>query len=156
MNFSIKKQHGVVLIVALVFLISLTGVASVLMLNTTSDVKMSGASEIRLIATQEAISAVDETIADQITGGNNLFAGRVFPQPVNSVSSVSVNDIQITNRASSNLVTPDCPHSRLPSSTRVIKCNILNVAVNNRYGNNDSSNVNVNSSIGQQVLEVGN
>lgn len=40
-----NKQKGVVLIISLVFLVALTAVAAALMQNTTTDMKMSGASE---------------------------------------------------------------------------------------------------------------
>lgn len=151
----INRQEGVVLIVALVFLISLTAVASALMLNTTTDIKMSGASQEKVTATQEAVSAIDETIADQITGGNNLFTEREFPKVVNSVSSVSVTDITINNDNDNNVLA-DCPHTRLASSVKLLKCNVLTITVNNNYGRSDTSNVNVNSGIAQQILNVGN
>ena len=77
---SIHNQQGVVLIVALVFLVSLTAAASIMMLNSTTDMKISGASQEKLIATQEAISAVDEAIADQIRSNNNLFTESTYPQ----------------------------------------------------------------------------
>ncbi|WP_286266232.1 pilus assembly PilX N-terminal domain-containing protein [Thalassotalea atypica] len=150
-----NKQKGVVLITALVFLVALTAVASAIMLNTSTDIKMSGASEEKLIAQQAAISAVDETIADQVTSGNNLFTGQIFPQPVNSVTMVNVSDITITNRNNNNTMA-DCSHSRLASSNELIKCNVLNITVNNNYGRLGSSNVNVDAGISQQLLNVGN
>ena len=160
LTLKVRNQGGVVLIVALVFLVSLTAVASVLMLNSTTDIKMSGASEEKLIATQEAIGAIDESIADQITSGTNLFTRQKFPIDVATVSSVSVDTIEITNRNFDNSL-PDCPHSRLASSTGVIKCNVLTLEVENRFGKKDSngkgtSDVNLDSGIAQQILNVGN
>lgn len=149
------KQQGVVLIVALVFLISLTAVASVMMLNSTTDMKISGASEEKLIATQEAISAVDEAIADQVRSNDNLFAKFTYPQEVTSVTTVSVNNVNILNR-NVNQIVVDCPHSELASSNELLKCNVLTVVVNNRYGKNNTSNVNVEAGIAQQLLDVGN
>ena len=71
----LKNQQGVVLIVSLVFLISLTAVVAALMQNTTADVKMSGASEQKMIATQSAVSAIDEVIYNQVAPGKtNVFA----------------------------------------------------------------------------------
>ena len=90
-----NRQSGVVLIVALVFLVSLTAVASALMLGTSTDIKMSGASEEKVIAIQETISAVDETIADQLAGGGNLFVGQVNDLKINTVTSVNVTDIRV-------------------------------------------------------------
>ena len=151
----IQKQKGVGLIVSLVFLIALTAVASALMLNTTTDIKMSGASEEKLVASQAAISAVDETIANQVTGANNLFAQQVFPQVINPAGSVTVTNITITNR-NNNILLPECPHTRLASSNDLFKCNILAIAVNNNYGKQNTSNVNVNAGVTQQVLNIGN
>ena len=73
---NLRNQTGVVLIVALVFLIALTAVAAALMQNSTTDMKMSGASEEKVVATQEAISASDEVIFRQVNAavGNNKFA----------------------------------------------------------------------------------
>ena len=61
-----SKQQGVVLVISLVFLIALTAVAAALMLNTTTDMRMSGASQEKVIATQEAVSAIDEIIYKNI------------------------------------------------------------------------------------------
>lgn len=155
LNNRIDSQQGVVLIVALVFLVSLTAVASALMLNSTTDIKIAGASEVKLIATQEAVSAIDESVADQVTSGDNLFTRQKFPQEVMTVSSVTVDSVNITNRNFNNSL-PDCPHSKLASSTNVIKCNVLTLAVQNKYGKKNASSVDVNAGIAQQILNVGN
>jgi len=149
----IKKQAGVVLIVALVFLVSLTALASALMLNSTSDVKMSGASEQKLIAQQEAVSAVDETIAIQLTSADNLFIKADYPQKVTNITSVSVSNVNIT-KAISNVLDASCPHQRLATSG--LDCNVLQIEVNNAYGKNKTSNVNVNAGVAQQMYPTGN
>ena len=84
------KQRGVVLIVSLVFLIALTAVAGALMQNSTLDMKMSGASEQKVIGVQDAISAVDEVINTQ--RGNGFIRpvrGSNFPinNPLPAISS---------------------------------------------------------------------
>ncbi len=75
-SMCMKRQRGVVLVVSLVFLIALTAVASALMLNTTADLKMSGASEEKVVANQEVISAIDALIFAQVNAptGENDFA----------------------------------------------------------------------------------
>lgn len=149
---AIKKQKGVVLIIALVFLISLTAVASALMLNTTTDIKMSGASEEKLVATQTAISAIDETIAMQLRGATNFFAGTNFPMPVVPVNAV-VTDVTITN-PNNNDLTVTCPHAKLATSG--LQCVVLRVTANNNYGRKNASNIQVEAGIAQQVFPVGN
>ena len=153
-----KQQKGIVLVVSLVFLIALTAVASVIMLNTSTDVKIAGASEERLIALQDTISAVDETVGDQITSGTNLFTKQKYAVTglaITTVTSVTVDSIKIFN-VNTNNVLADCPHSRLASSNKLLKCNVLRVEVKNKYGRSDTSEIEANASIAQQLLNVGN
>lgn len=155
-----SSQQGVVLIVSLVFLISLTAVVAALMQNTTSDVKMSGASEEKMVATQAAVSAVDEVIYNQLLPGNtNVFARTIadnnFPNSnqaellPNTKTSATAN-VDITNNEYK--LEADCPHSRSASSVQVFTCNVLNVQVNRNYGRGNNSNVEVNSGVAQQLL----
>lgn len=153
-------QRGVVLITSLVFLIALTAIAAALMQNATTDMKMSGASEDKMIATQEAISAIDEVIYRQVNAetGNNIFA-----LPLTNFPIIVTNTLKITNTANDttaqitagvhNLSLPsDCPHSSAASSVQLFTCNILRVQVNRKYGRNHANNIEVNSGIVQQVL----
>lgn len=155
---NIHKQQGVVLIVSLVFLVALTAVASALMLNTSTDIKISGASEEKLIATQEAISALDETVADQITSGTNLFTLQSYPAAgldILTIGSVSINSAKIFNNNVNNVLA-DCPHARLASSNKLLKCNVLRIEVTNKYGRNNTSEIDARAGIAQQLLNVGN
>ena len=154
-SFKTSAQSGFVLITSIVFLVALTAVASVLMLNASSDIKMSGASEEKLIAIQATVSALDETVADQIRGNVNLFAGKDFPKPVNTITSVSVKSVVIDNELDTNEPT-DCPHTTLSSSNQLLKCNVVSIAVSNEYGRNKTSEVRANANIAQQLLNVGN
>ena len=80
-----RKQKGVVLIVSLVFLIALTAVAAAMMQNTSTDMKMSGASQAKLIATQETLSEMDEIIYNQVrkVDGTNRFTSALPLFPIN-------------------------------------------------------------------------
>lgn len=156
-----KKQQGVVLIVSLVFLIALTAVAAALMQNTTSDIKMSGASEEKVVATQEAVSAVDEVIFRQINGGagNNGFASPIvlFPLTVTgtltktNTGSDTTATIDITNNEFE--LEADCPHTRSASSAQVFTCNVLRIRVNRKYGRTNTNTIEVNSGVAQQLLK---
>jgi len=151
-NHQLKQQQGVVLIVALVFLIALTAVASALMLNTTSDMKMSGSSQIKVSSTQEAISSIDEVIFTQMEGGVNSFTLSQFPIAV----AVSPDDTTATiTTLNTNSLVVDCPHSKSASSTAVFKCNVLRIRANKLYGRSNTSNVQVSAGIAQQLLNIG-
>lgn len=158
-----KSQRGVVLIVALVFLIALTGVAVALMQNTTLDIKMSGASEVKTVATQEAISSTDQIVFRQLSLqgvlGNNDFAappGRFSaadPDNPGNFLSQTINETPLVTSANTQaelaLVTSGpCPRSAKP--TTGLSCNVLNLRIVKNYGRNTSNQVIVNSRIVQQ------
>ena len=153
------KQQGVVLVVALVFLVALTGVAAALMQNTTSDMKMTGASNEKVIATQAAISAVDEVIDNQLnqqpinlfTQGLNLMAGFGNAQllPVGTKTGAIANTSVINNPTFEE---SPCPRARVSSSVGIIECNTLQLQVQRLYGRNNTSTIVVNTNISQQLL----
>ena len=149
------KQRGVVLIVSLVFLIALTAVAGALMQNSTLDMKMSGASEQKVVAVQDAMSAVDEVIITQRGSGFiRPVSGINFPinNPLPAISNTQATaDVVVANN--SFLLEADCPHSKLASSTAVFTCNVLRVRINRTYGRTGNSNIQVNSGITQQLLK---
>lgn len=157
---SIDKQKGVVLIVSLVFLVALTAVAAALMQNTTSDMKMAGASEEKVVATQEAISAVDEVIFRQVNAATSIFSQALvkFPSTVtetltktNKDSDTTAN-VDITNNELE--LELECPRSRSgnASSSGIFSCNVLRVQVLRSYGRTAGNIVEVNSGVAQQLL----
>lgn len=158
----LKKQQGVVLVVSLVFLIALTAVAAALMQNTTTDMKMSGASEEKVIADQCAVSAVDEFVFRQITAGSgdNEFEARVETfVGAKNVSGALTSTKPKCFIASASLDLDNnpymldlpCPRTFGASSEDQAKCNVLRIEVSRKYGRNNTSTVQVNSGIVQQV-----
>jgi len=160
-----RKQQGVVLVVALVFLIALTAVAAALMQNSTTDMKMSGASEDKMVADQEVVSAVDEFIFKQVTGGtgNNGFAKPIatFQDGAKNIKAelTNANKNGDINAASLDIANnefnleADCPHSRSASSAQVFTCNVLRIQISRKYGRNKTNAVEVNSGIAQHLLK---
>lgn len=155
-----RSQHGVVLIVSLVFLIALTAVAAALMQNSTTDIKMSGASEEKVIAVQDALSAIDEVIFNQVgPNQNNIFTrpaqGTNFPVTdqallLPSTSTASVARVELTNNIYRQTV--DCSHAKLASSVGEFDCNVLRVIVTRQYGRTNNSQVQVSSSVAQVLI----
>ncbi|MFQ3266340.1 MAG: type IV pilus assembly protein PilX [Colwellia sp.] len=162
-----NKQRGVVLVVSLIFLIALTAVASALMLNTTTDMKMSGASEMQVVAKQEAFGAMDELIFRQVQPSNgavNSFALPIAtyqnPIPRNVLPSlVSTNvgtdivsaDVRIMNNQ--YMKETGCPRTLAinTNSANLETCNILQVQLTKLYGRKSNSNVQVNAGIVQKL-----
>ena len=151
------KQQGVVLIVSLVFLVALTAAVAALMQNSTTDMKMSGASEEKVEATQEAVSAIDEVIYNQVSPGkSNDFAKPLVSFPI---TEGLLPDTKTSATASVDVINnpygleTDCPHSQSASSAQVFTCNVLRVQVSRKYGRDDNSEIEVNSGIAQQLLK---
>ena len=159
---SFNRQKGVVLIVALVFLVALTAVAGALMQNSTSDMKMSGASEEKVVATQEAISASDEVIFQQVNAGtgNNKFASAIVKFQDESFGNVtgSLNITNIDSDTTANIniannefgLEVDCPRMKMASTN--LKCNVFRVQVVRKYGQKNTNEVEVNVGVAQQLL----
>ena len=148
------KQKGVVLIVSLVFLTALTAVAAALMQDSTTDMKMAGASEDKAIAVQDAISAVDEVIDTQrLTGFTRPLHGDNFPivnaLPANPVTGASATVAVANNDYNLEI---DCPHSKLPSSAGSFRCGSLRVQVTRDYGRKGNSQINVSSGVAQTLI----
>lgn len=148
-----NKQRGVVLIVSLVFLIALTSVATVLMINTTSDIRMSGASEEKTTAIQEAVSAVDQVIYKQVNqiGGQNGFSIDINAYPI--TESVTASDttakIEVANP---NALEVQCPAIKNGSSMDEFSCNALIIRVTKKYGRKKKQEINVNTGIAQVFI----
>lgn len=157
---SLTRQQGFVLIVSLVFLVALTGVAAALMQNTTSDMKMAGATNEKVVATQAALSAIDEVIDNQI----NVRTTNLFTQSLEKVNTYTSADLlpatsktKATASVSLSVSNPSteevpCPRARVSSSVGIIECNIMQLQVQRAYGRNDTSNIAVNTNIVQQLL----
>jgi len=154
------KQRGVVLLVSLVFLVALTAVAGALMQNTTTDIKMSGASEEKVIATQAAISAVDEIINNQL----NILPVNVFTQALNDLPDTTSAELlpassKTNATARANVVNNPlfeeyaCPRASVASSVGIIECNFLQLRVQRLYGRSNTSNVVIDANIAQQLLK---
>jgi type IV pilus assembly protein PilX len=149
-----KNQQGVVLIVALVFLVALTAVASALMLNTTSDMKMSGSSQAKVNALQEVISSIDQVVSAQVQGNTNAFTSSQFPISMDGVVTSANTTANITTVNANSLVV-ECPPMKLASDTSQFKCNLLRVQATKLYGRSNTSTVQVNAGIAQQLLNIG-
>ncbi len=155
MNKSMRSQQGFVLVVALVFLIALTSVASMLMLNTTSDMKMAGATQERTVAIQEAFGLVDEVIYKQITIKNNFaltdYANAIEVKVTGESSTANIS--APTHNITQVNVEGPCPASKKASS--IFTCNTVVINAVKRYGNNNSSLITVKAGISQQLMAPG-
>ena len=122
----IKHQSGIVLVVSLVFLIALMGIASMLMLNTVIDMKMAGANQDKVLALESAIGELE---------------------------SVMLSELSIAKTSKPADIT-DCPAGKSGYSTNIVKCRVVNTSITKKYGRNNSSKIEVHSSVSEQVLSL--
>ena len=64
-----NKQHGVVLITALIMVIAVTGIAVTLMSSSSIDIKITNAAQEREVAENQLIGEVQRIIADEVSKG---------------------------------------------------------------------------------------
>lgn len=155
-SIPLKQHQGVVLVVSLVFLIALTAVAAALMQNSTTDMKMSGATEEKSVALQEVVSAADEVIFNELAvGAVNRFAlpinGDNFPviatQLLPGTQTSSYGQINVANKSQT------CPHSKgNASSLGVISCNNFRITTTRNFGRNAQNIITVNTGVSQQII----
>jgi len=156
-----EKQQGVVLIVALVLLVALSSLAATLMQNTTTDIKMSAASEAKVVAQQKALSVVERIIYHQM----KVSKVNVFSQPLTSEFFPNIKQEQLLANTDKNFtaqvdiskgigsLTVDCPHQYLASSVHLLNCQVLTLKIKQQYGRNHKSYIEVNAGIIQQLLK---
>lgn len=166
-KFQVYRQQGVVLIVSLVFLIALTAVAAALMQNTTTDIKMAGASQEKSIVTQETISETERVIFNQYRkeAGPSMFSQTItapvalavnqpdgaplMPGGGDAVTGVASNVNQFSFVAS-------CPRALLGTSSSEVDCTYTRIQVTRMYGRDFNHSIQVNSSVAQELKGSGN
>jgi uncharacterized protein (UPF0333 family) len=155
---AIRKQKGVVLVVALIFLVALTAVAAVLMSSTTVDMKMAGASQDKVAATQDALGANDQVIQAQVTkavADTNNFTLPIALYPIQNIAVSAVDTNATIAFNNPNNIETDCPANKVASSVQVFKCNYLQVQIDKTYGRSNTNTVSIRAGIAQQLLNVG-
>lgn len=150
-----SDQYGVVLVVSLVFLVALTAVAAALMQNSTTDMKMSGATEDKSVALQEVISAADEVIFNELAPGVvNRFAlpinGDNFPVvAANLLPGTRTNATAQINVANNSQACPGLSGDN-NSSQAAISCNNFRVTTTRNFGRNNRNVITVTTGVSQQ------
>ena len=149
----IAQQRGVVLVVALVMLVAITGVAVALMISSGIDNKMMSSAQEAQVAMNEAVGAHDEAYNNEVVqvGGQNQFTLRIDignSLPVKESSANTGGNIQ-TYSAIPEATT--CPASYFPSSGSLL-CTFSRVVTSTNYGENGQA-IRIQSVVAQQILD---
>lgn len=149
-----NKQQGVVLIVALVFLVALTAVAGALMQNTTTDIKMAGATQEKAIVTQETISEMEHIIFNELreVNGPNQLAQIITGE----ITFPVTNEPTLTQATGVNAnqygFDVPCPRSNNATSEGTLMCSIKRLQVTRTYGRDNNHTIQVNSGVAQVIM----
>jgi type IV pilus assembly protein PilX len=146
MNFSLQKQHGVVLFFSLIILVIMTVIGVALAVNSTQSLRMAGAGSERIEAMMSAHGAQEKIIAAK--------QGKFM---ANMPAVVIENDLELDVV---NTITPmspvafgnsGCQRDPLGNGT-FMGCRAMEVSSTASFGRNDLGQVTVVAGVEQQII----
>lgn len=147
-----KRQQGVVLIVALIMVVAVTGIAVTLMSSSSIDIKITNAAQEREAAENELIGTVQRVIANQAAAGaNSVFFKRASAIPG------GVHDLGNIGDASSSMVNlnngpSDIPCPRKFNFTAGVSCNMLQIDTSITYGSKSNHTLTITTGVAQEMV----
>lgn len=151
---SLHKQQGVVLIVALIMVVAVTGIAVTLMSSSSIDIKITNAAQEREVADNLLIGTVQQVIADEASkGGNSRFLySRVRVPEV----GIDLGDIGDTSNTMTNLNNGalDLPCPRRFNFTAGVSCNMVQVDTTITYGSKSKHTLTIVSGVAQEMASL--
>ncbi|MEI8644971.1 pilus assembly protein PilX [Pseudoalteromonas sp. Hal040] len=148
------KQQGVVLIVALIMVIAITGIAVTLMSSSSVDIKITNAAQEREAAENELIGDVQNVIANEAKKlGNSRFFFSRGQVPETGLDLGNTNDTSNTmfNKNEGPLALR-CP--RRFDDTAGLRCNMVEINSVIEYGSKSKHNLTITTGIAQEMLSL--
>lgn len=149
-----NKQHGVVLITALIMVIAVTGIAVTLMSSSSIDIKITNAAQEREVAENQLIGEVQRIIADEVSKGaaNQFF---LTPEEVSDKGIVMAErDDMKSNMINLNNGVLDLECPRRFSFTAGISCNMLQVSTTIEYGSKSKHQLTIVTGVAQEMASI--
>ncbi|HEA19098.1 MAG: pilus assembly PilX family protein [Pseudoalteromonas prydzensis] len=150
----VSKQQGIVLVVALIMVVAVTGIAVTLMSSSSVDMKITNAAFEREEAENLLMGNVQQVIADEATkGGTSHF---LYTQAQIPNGTIALNKIGETTSTMSNLNSGalDLPCPRKFNFTAGISCNMVQVNSTITYGSKSKHTITVTSGIAQEMASL--
>ncbi|NMM41640.1 pilus assembly PilX family protein [Pseudoalteromonas arctica] len=159
-----NKQQGVVLIVALIMVVAVTGIAVTLMSSSTIDIKITNAAQEREVAENELIGEVQKVIVTEAAKGA---ASSFFLTPnetkTDDTSVITINEKNISLPGSemksiminmnNGRLELNCP--RTYSYTAGVSCNMVQVSTTIEYGLKSKHSLTIVTGIAQEMASIG-
>ncbi|MBB1415813.1 MULTISPECIES: pilus assembly PilX family protein [Pseudoalteromonas] len=149
-----SKQQGVVLIIALIMVVAVTGIAVTLMSSSSVDMKITNAAFEREEAENALMGDVQQVIATEATqGGTSHFLYTQAQIPGGTIELPKIDD---TTNIMSNLNNGvlDLPCPRKFNFTAGISCNMVQVNSTITYGSKSKHTITVTSGIAQEMASL--
>ncbi|KAF7766940.1 hypothetical protein PUND_a2840 [Pseudoalteromonas undina] len=149
-----NKQHGVVLITALIMVIAVTGIAVTLMSSSSIDIKITNAAQEREVAENQLIGEVQRIIADEVSKGaaNQFF---LTPEEVSDKGIVMAErDDMKSNMINLNNGVLDLECPRRFSFTAGISCNMVQVSTTIEYGSKSKHQLTIVTGVAQEMASI--
>lgn len=151
---SLHKQQGVVLIVALIMVVAVTGIAVTLMSSSSIDIKITNAAQEREVADNLLIGTVQQVIANEASkgGGSRFLYSRVqVPE-----KGIDLGDVGDTSNTMTNLNNGalDLPCPRRFNFTSGVSCNMVQVDTTITYGSKSKHTLTIVSGVAQEMASL--
>ena len=149
-----NKQHGVVLITALIMVIAVTGIAVTLMSSSSIDIKITNAAQEREVAENQLIGEVQRIIADEASKGaaNQFF---LTPEEVSDKGIVMAErDDMKSNMINLNNGVLDLECPRRFNFTAGISCNMVQVSTTIEYGSKSKHQLTIVTGVAQEMASI--
>ena len=149
-----NKQHGVVLITALIMVIAVTGIAVTLMSSSSIDINITNAAQEREVAENQLIGEVQRIIADEVSKGaaNQFF---LTPEEVSDKGIVMAErDDMKSNMINLNNGVLDLECPRRFSFTAGISCNMVQVSTTIEYGSKSKHQLTIVTGVAQEMASI--
>lgn len=145
------KQQGVVLIVALIMVVAVTGIAVTLMSSSSIDIKITNAAFEREEAENTLMGNVQKVIATEVAkdgASTLLFAQEQIPGDSIALGSIGNTQSELSN-INNGAMNLNCPRDYAP--TPVIVCNMVQINSTLTYGSKSKHTITVTTGIAQQM-----
>lgn len=151
---NMKKQQGIVLIIALIMVVAVTGIAVTLMNSSSVDIKITNAAQEREVAENELIGIVQNVIAREVARGANsaLFRKKSeIPATGFDMGQVAQESNVLTN-VNNGPKDLRCP--RKYNFTPGVACNMVKIDTTIDYGTKSNHSITITSGIAQEMASL--
>ncbi|MBD55278.1 MAG: pilus assembly protein PilX [Pseudoalteromonadaceae bacterium] len=151
-----KNQQGIVLILALLMVVAVTGIAVTLMNSSSIDSKITVAVQEREVAENELSGNVQKVIASEVGKRGNsrfLLSKNQITDSGLEIARINASTHTIYSRNNGPL-SLNCP--RRFDSTQSLKCNLIELSSVVDYGAKSRHSITINAGIAQQMLNTNN